>query len=297
MIEAFIRARKMAYAGKGSDHSAIEVYNTMKTKIISTASKAEEDSAAGNIPSKQQTPPMLPSPASIAPANSANSTPTNREDATPSTVGGRSASAAPAGARKQVKPSDYPIPLSLVPDRYKGVSTIPPIPKPVSDAIVAVTVPIGPAFVNKHKEVIVELNAASYCMMQSQTTLTLSIIARHFPNTFARMIYTTLLPSEEHEPDFEDEEGELFWPGQCVTGEGLGWVCLMGKAMIKEIGKAYGYRGLDGVVHKPEQNSDRNHRPPPPPQNSNHYHRAELAPHHYTKTAMPYNGSSTSVQR
>ncbi|KAF8739268.1 hypothetical protein AX14_010244 [Amanita brunnescens Koide BX004] len=297
MIEAFIRARKMAYAGKGSDHSAIEVYNTMKAKIVSTANKAEEDSAAGNVPSKQQTPPMLPSPASIAPANSANSTPTNREDATPSTVSGRSASAAPAAARKQVKPSDYPIPLPLVPDRYKGVSTIPPIPKPVSDAIVAVTVPVGPAFVNKHKEVIVELNAANYCMVQSQTTLTLPIVARHFPNTFARMMYTTLLPSEEHEPDFEDEEGELFWPGQCITGEGLGWVCLMGKAMIKEFGKAYGYRGLDGVVHKPEQNSDRNHRPPAPTQNPSHYHRAESAPHHYPKTTIPYTGSSAPVQR
>ena len=296
MIEAFIRARKMAYAGKGSDHSAIEVYNIMKAKIVSTANKAEEDSAAGIAPSKQQTPPMLPSPASIAPANSANSTPTNREDATPSTVSGRSASAAPTAARKQVKPSDYPIPLPLVPDRYKGVNTIPPIPKPVSDAIVAVTVPVGPAFVNKHKEVIVELNAANYLLVQSQTTLTLPIVARQFPNTFARMMYTTLLPSEEHEPDFEDEEGELFWPGQCITGEGLGWVCLMGKAMIKEFGKAYGYRGLDGVVHKPEQNSDRNHRPPPPTQNSSHYHRAESA-HHYPKTTIPYNGSSTSVQR
>jgi len=26
----------------------------------------------------------------------------------------------------------------------------------------------------------------------------------------------------------------------------------MGKAMIKEFGKAYGYRGLDGVVPKPK---------------------------------------------
>ncbi|KAF8633322.1 hypothetical protein AX17_004495 [Amanita inopinata Kibby_2008] len=297
MIEAFIRARKMAYAGKGSDHSAIEVYNTIKGRIVAAAVKAEEESATGNATSKSQTtPPMLPSPASIAPANSANSTPTNREDATPSTTNGRSASAAPAASKRQVKASDYPIPLSLVPDRYKGVNTIPPIPKPVSEAIVAVTVPVGPSFVNKHKEVIVELNAAHYCMVQSQATLTLPTVARHFPNTFARMMYTTLLPSEEHEPDFEDEEGEIFWPGQCITGEGLGWVCLMGKAMIKEFGKAYGYRGLDGVVHKPEQNSDRNNRPPPN-QGPNYHQRTEAASHHFSKPTGVYGGSSSSMQR
>jgi hypothetical protein len=306
MIEAFIRARKMAYAAKGSDHSAMEVYSNMKAKIVSTAIKAEEESVAGNAATKQQTtPPMLPSPASIAPANSANSTPTNRADATPSTTSGRSVSAAPAAARRPVKASDYPIPLPLVPERYKGVNAVPPIPKLVSDAIAAVTVPVGPAFVSKHKEIVIELTAAHYCMVQSQATLTLPTVARHFPNTFARMVYTTLLPSEEHEPDFEDEEGELFWPGQCITGEGLGWVCLMGKAMIKEFGKVYGYRGLDGVVHKPEQNSDRNNKPPPPAQNPNYHHRTEATSYHFSKTTTgAYNGgpsssssSSSSTQR
>ncbi|KIL68839.1 hypothetical protein M378DRAFT_70408 [Amanita muscaria Koide BX008] len=300
MIEAFIRARKMAYAAKGSDHSAMEVYNNMKAKVISAAIKAEEESVAGNAAAKQQTtPPMLPSPASIGPANSANSTPTNREDATPSAASGRSASAAPPAPRRPVKASDYPIPLPLVPDRYKGVNTVPPISKSVSDAMAAVTVPVGAAFVNKHKEIVIELTAAHYCMVQSQVTLTLPTMARHFPNTFARMVYTTLLPSEEHEPEFEDEEGELFWPGQCITGEGLGWVCLMSKAMIKEFGKAYGYRGLDGVVHKPEQNSDRSNKPPPPPptQNTNHHHRLESTYPFNKATTGTFNGSSLPVQR
>ena len=66
------------------------------------------------------------------------------------------------------------------------------------------------------------------------------------------MVHSSLLPNEEYEPDIEDEEGELFWPSGCVTGEGLGWVCLMGKAMIQEFGKDYGYRGLEGVVPKPK---------------------------------------------
>jgi hypothetical protein len=32
----------------------------------------------------------------------------------------------------------------------------------------------------------------------------------------------------------------------------LGWVCLVGKAMIKEFGRDIGYVGYDCVVPKPE---------------------------------------------
>ena len=49
----------------------------------------------------------------------------------------------------------------------------------------------------------------------------------------------------------EDDDGELFWPGQCVTGEGLGWVCLMGRSMVREFGREFGYEGEKGVVEKP----------------------------------------------
>ena len=49
----------------------------------------------------------------------------------------------------------------------------------------------------------------------------------------------------------EDEEGELFWPGQLITGGGMGWVCLMGKAMLKEFGRELGYQGLEGIIPKP----------------------------------------------
>jgi len=74
----------------------------------------------------------------------------------------------------------------------------------------------------------------------------------YFPITFARIIHSSLKYSEEAEPDIEDEEGELFWPTSAETGQGLGWVCLVGKAMIKEFGKDFGYLGYEGVVPKPE---------------------------------------------
>lgn len=65
------------------------------------------------------------------------------------------------------------------------------------------------------------------------------------------MMYSSLGADEEYQPDIEDDEGELFWPGQCEPGQGLGWVCLMGKAMIHELGKEIGYMGLKGIIPKP----------------------------------------------
>ncbi|KAE9394430.1 hypothetical protein BT96DRAFT_923556 [Gymnopus androsaceus JB14] len=78
--------------------------------------------------------------------------------------------------------------------------------------------------------------------------LNFSSMARQFPRTFARMVHSTLNSSEEHEVDFEDDDGELFWPGQSITGEGLGWLCYMGKAMIREFGEQFQYNGLEGVI-------------------------------------------------
>ncbi|KAJ7901966.1 hypothetical protein B0H14DRAFT_3123421 [Mycena olivaceomarginata] len=191
------------------------------------------------------TPVMLPSPASLAP--SANSTPTNRDGTPSSTAGSISSATAPHPAPAPMAPST--LPSALLPPEYP--KHVPLAPHIVS-AMENVTVPVGPRLINELKNESMGIQAAAYAMNCSQPLLNLPIMARFFPTTFARMIHSTLSPNEEHEPDFEDEEGELFWPGQSATGEGLGWVCLMGKAMIKEFGKAYGYRGLDGVVPKPK---------------------------------------------
>lgn len=78
------------------------------------------------------------------------------------------------------------------------------------------------------------------------------------------MVHSSLKSSEEHEVDFDDDDGELFWPGQSITGEGLGWLCYMGEAMVREFGKQFEYKGLKGVVPKPDQlHHDPRLRPPP----------------------------------
>ena len=223
-----------------------------KTKILAAAVQAEQENPSGLNPGllaakSQATPPMLPSPASLAPANSANSTPTTRDGGTPNTTASTSSNLA-AHLAAPYPPHQTMIPAPLLPDRLQGI----PIPAHVMAAMADVTVPSGPQLIQNLKNMTAGTIAAAWCMTTSQNTLNLPILARFFPNTFARVIHTTLSPVEEHEPDFEDEEGELFWPGQSVTGEGLGWVCLMGKAMIKEFGKTYGYRGIDGVVPKPK---------------------------------------------
>jgi hypothetical protein len=145
------------------------------------------------------------------------------------------------------------------------------------DAMSKVTETIGPAMVQDLGEFVLGYSKAHWCMDHSQKTLTLPVMKRCFPKTFDRMMGTTLLYNEEHEPDIEDEEGELFWPGQLVTGEGLGWVCLMGKAMVKEFGKEYGYKGIDGVVPKPKPGDDVPTRTNPPGSSSHssvtHGHR------------------------
>jgi hypothetical protein len=115
-----------------------------------------------------------------------------------------------------------------------------------------IMIPVSPQFVNAVQSENQGIEAAQFCLERSQQTLTLPKMAQHFPGTFARMVHSNLGADEEYQPDMEDEEGELFWPGQCVTGEGLGWVCLMGKAMINELGKDIGYIGLQGVIPKPK---------------------------------------------
>jgi hypothetical protein len=238
MIEAFINARMFTYAT--TKHVDAEVQ-----KLVKSLAAAEENPSSGTLGS-QATPPMLPSPASLL-ATSANSTPVSQSNGTPK-INGKDASAPAVVALVAAAAAIQP-PLLQEP---------PPNPRNVSAAIApaaatGVAVSIAPSLIHTLKDQCTRITKAKHSMDLSQKTLTLPIIAQHFPSTFARMVHSSLLVHEEHEPDIEDEEGELFWPGGCcVTGEGLGWVCLMGKAMIAEFGKEIGYRGLGGVVPKPK---------------------------------------------
>lgn len=294
MIEGFIHARKLAHLAMSSLEKDVNVmYDDMKTQILQAATRAEQENITGlNLtllaPKLQATPPMLPSPASIAPANSANSTPTTRDDGTPNTS--TSTASGPAAQRAApYHPGQNIIPEKLLPDRYKDA----PIPAHVMDAMAAVTTATKATLVHQLKEQTHGTTSAAYCMTTAQSSLNLSTLVRFFPATFARVVYTTLSPTEEHEPDFEDEEGELFWPGQSITGEGLGWVCLVGKAMIKEFGKAYGYRGLDGVVPKPKPEEDEASKAPPT-QTQLQPQRPGLTPHGHTPQGYPSHGPSSS---
>ena len=64
-------------------------------------------------------------------------------------------------------------------------------------------------------------------MRQSQALFSLWTLPSQFPITFTRIIRSSLSHNREYEPDIEDEEGELFWPGAPSTGKGLGWACLV----------------------------------------------------------------------
>ncbi|KAF9447203.1 hypothetical protein P691DRAFT_782771 [Macrolepiota fuliginosa MF-IS2] len=284
MIEAFIDGRKMFYTVRQElDQEMDKVTEQAKAKIETAIQEVDQNSNnTGLLGNKSQgTPPMLPSPASIAPTNSANSTPTNPHGSTPNTAArppATSQNPPPQQSRPQGPPKPNPPFFPLMPQKVRD--------NPAASYIEAaskVTEPIDVNLIYNLKDLIATFRSGAISMSEAQQTLNLAALARHFPTTFSRMVNSTLSPTEEHEPDFEDEEGELFWPGQLITGEGLGWVCLMGKAMIKEFGKAYGYKGLDGVVPKPNDAPKPSHRYHP--QRTTHPHPQAVS--HSPSTSGP----------
>ena len=261
MIEGYIRSRKVYFTAKGTADPELErTWTKMKSDMAvlsREAEKAEMNGTAGTAGQlslgSQATPQMLPSPASIAPANSANSTPiTNSAGGTPNT---HSSSATLVASQASNPPrSAQSAQAALPPHLVAHVPNTSDGRAPSANMIAAAakaTASFGPTFTYLLKEQSNSVVSASYCMENAQKYLNLGILSRHYPTTFARVVGSSLSAHEEHEPDIEDEEGELFYPGPCA-GEGLGWVCLMGKAMVKEIGRDFGYIGLAGVVPKPE---------------------------------------------
>jgi len=250
MIDSFINARKAAYLLKhpsqinGAMDGLVTSAQTAVSHVLER-SDVKKDGTEG-----WRNPQMLPSPASVAPTDSASSTPDNRGHGTPSAV------AVPAVTSKTSAPdmSGAPGRTRIVPPQYYSPNGS--LPEAVEAAASKVTVPISSQLVGPLKDITAGLTASRRAAVEAQKHLSLPVMARHFPRTFARMSYSTLSADDEHEPTFDDEDGELYWPGQSTTGEGLGWVCLMGQAMIKEFGKQYGYMGVHGVVPKPDQASE-----------------------------------------
>lgn len=257
MIEGFIHARKLNYASRTARNDTTALWMNCKESMF-TAAREEALKATSTLlssTSSHLTPQGLPSPANSVPTNSAHSTPTNVVDRAHdhgSILPSTSARPPPQGS-----PNGHNHP-QLVPPEFAKDGDFPRPPngdRPTEQMMVAaskVTLSISPHFINGVQSLSQGIEAAQFCLERSQQTLTLPKMAQHFPTTFARMVHSNLAADEEYQPDMEDEEGELFWPAQCITGEGLGWVCLMGKAMINELGKDIGYIGLNGVIPKPK---------------------------------------------
>ncbi|KAF9024841.1 hypothetical protein BDZ89DRAFT_1135820 [Hymenopellis radicata] len=222
MIEGFIHARKLAYHHRNLNVEVDKIIDKARNEVVANIA-------------------MLPSPASIAPTSSANSTPTSRDGDTPNPDTSSVLAAPPA----QAAPGPAPH-IRMVPTKYTRS-----IPPHVANSVNSVTVPVSANMLGSIKDHMSIMSATIAAFNSAQQTLTLPTLQKYFPKTFARMMYSTLSPTDEHEVDIEDDEGELFWPGQSTNGEGLGWVCLMGQAMLREFGKTYGYKGLAGVVPKP----------------------------------------------
>ncbi|EPQ57359.1 hypothetical protein GLOTRDRAFT_74095 [Gloeophyllum trabeum ATCC 11539] len=183
-------------------------------------------------------PTQLPSPAPTA-NGSASSTPTaNRAEGTPL----QSSIRTPPSSSGSEQPKTM---LDLDQFVLKSTASPPAI-------LQTITLPLRGNVAKAVSQQAEQLHRAIKNVESYQSKLSLPILAKHFPITFARVIQTTLQQHEEYEPDFEDDEGELFWPGQCINGEGIGWVCLLGRSMIKEFGKDIGYQGYRGFVRLPD---------------------------------------------
>jgi hypothetical protein len=177
----------------------------------------------------ERAPPQLPSPAT----NSAHSTPNG-----PGTP--------PAGANAAAAPK-YEF-AKYIPKLFFEKPSGPP-PPIAADEVRVKFAPNNVHNLFEQQEVAQRLITASE---RASRLLALPALARHFPRTFARVIQSSLAPEHEPDVDIDDADGELCWPGQAAAGDGLGWVCLIGKAMVAEFGAEYGYQGLAGVIVKPD---------------------------------------------
>ena len=225
MIEAFVYQRIVRF--KLSPHLETRTREYLRElERKKTIHAAAEQSKAAT--SARLTPPEKSLPSPDTDAASANSTPANPGNGTPSHVGNNRSE-----------------------DVKRPSSRMPPAHLPETESSPESTIPATESYIDLTKRLIVSQAVASQEMRYSEKTLSLAIMREHFPHTFGRMVCSTLSSEEEYEPEMEDGEGELFWPSQCVTGQGIAWVCLMGRAMVREFGKDIGYAGFAGIIPKP----------------------------------------------
>ncbi|KAI0769651.1 hypothetical protein BD413DRAFT_604783 [Trametes elegans] len=231
MIESFIHGRKLRYqvvnVDRENDHKMTRLniqWKAEKAQAEARAAAAAEAQASSSNP-----PNMLPSPASSNSANSSHST--------------------PIGGHGQGTPARKPT-VDREPSKDENHRPGNPHGPPPGH----ITIPVQTGFIVDRKAQSHGILQSSATMQAAQLSLNLPVMARHYPRTTARMVLSSLGPQDEHEPDFQDDDGELYWPTQVITGEGLGWACLMGMAMVKEFGKEYGYQGVNGVI--PRQNGE-----------------------------------------
>ena len=228
MIEAHINYRKFVYAcidRRGKDGKFKEGLESTSARLYREIEQQQQDAAdvlaLAGISQKRGSRSIRVPTMLPSPANSAHSTPTAAD-------------------------------LSSVPQ---------PLPThPTGTLPTAFPLVLQPETIAAFRDQNLAIHAAQWCSHLASQHLSIPILTRHFPVTWARIAGSSLSADEEHEPDIEDDEGELYWPGQSQIGEGMGWVCLMGKAMVKEFGKGIGYLGIDGVIRKEDVIRDRDMR-------------------------------------
>ncbi|KAL5528208.1 hypothetical protein ACEPAF_7344 [Sanghuangporus sanghuang] len=223
MIEAFTHQRIVRFKLS----NVLDAKTRQYEHDIEVTAKAKQAAVDASAVKARLTLPEKSLPSPDTDAASANSTPANPSNGTPSNLNDIRAEEAKRAGNK------------LPPNRSPEGNS--------SDDVVSVK----ESYITSVTRLLGVQTTASQEMKNSEKTLSLAIMREHFPHTFGRMVCSTLSAYEEYEPDMEDGEGELFWPSQCVTGEGIAWVCLMGRAMVREFGKDIGYTSFAGIIPKP----------------------------------------------
>ncbi|GJE92258.1 hypothetical protein PsYK624_084120 [Phanerochaete sordida] len=224
MIEASVLSNKLRESARPIDSDNRALLCRLQKQFVEDEKKSSDKSKSSDGSESLATPPMLPSPASIS---SNGSTPPGKkaEETQPT----------PAAPRKGMpvalrNPEEVWQDLA-VPDKYYTE--------------------VNWRQVRARKSESEGILGMMQCLTLAQDLFNLPMLAKLYPRTYKRILNTTFTATDEFHPDIEDEQGELFWPGQVmVNSGGVAWYCAVGKAMLKELGRENGYRGIDGAIDR-----------------------------------------------